>query len=758
MPSLSRWPAGCNLARPSGRHSARLCRLRALAYGPPARAIGAAPIAVARQRHAAEFCGVGREMARWEVGGWDGVGGGGGAPAAEAKSPCPIPAEIGLWWRPRASTSRNWAACEERDRRWVPRGPRAAGHRLGCRIGRCAPFTSSSSPVRSTQTIWTPRRCAASSPRAGVRSLATGVDPDRGGAGSPHPSAPSTRCAPRHPLASALPVIRRLLVEDADDAGVVVAVTAADGTLLWVEGDRNALPQGRGDELRARRRLERARRGHQRARVRRWRWTRELQIRGSEHFSRIVQPWSCTAAPVHDPDTGVAARRHRPDRRDSRSPHRRRWRWCAPPPSRSRTTSRCCGCVSRGPRTRRAARALTVLGADRPRWTVTDADGNPHTTTLTGRHADILVLLSRHPKGSERRSPGDAARRQRPRRGDRARRDVAAAPGHRSRVRRVPAVPTAGADRTATSATSSTRSKPATSTPRSAGTPGALLPQSVSPASPGCAPSCPPACAARCSRRASLRCCAVGSICPRAATTATAGAALHDSAARRAGDAGAGQRPSGRPGLRTRLGPLQVATPCNRAATSANPSLVTTDTFVVAKAGETSMTVYARPGAEGSLMSFESRYDNYIGGEWVAPAARPVLREPHPGHRPDVLRGRPLRRGRHRAGARRRARRRTGLGQDLAGRARGDPEQDRRPHRGEPRVHRGRRDLGQRQADPRDAERRHPAGRRPLPLLRRCDPRAGGLAVARSTTTPSPTTSTSRSAWSARSSRGTSRS
>ena len=33
------------------------------------------------------------------------------------------------------------------------------------------------------------------------------------------------------------------------------------------------------------------------------------------------------------------------------------------------------------------------------------------------------------------------------------------------------------------------------------------------------------------------------------------------------------------------------------------------------------MTVYARPGAEGSLMSFKPRYGNYIGGQWVAPAA-----------------------------------------------------------------------------------------------------------------------------------------
>ncbi|MGL1213361.1 sigma-54-dependent Fis family transcriptional regulator, partial [Vibrio parahaemolyticus] len=30
---------------------------------------------------------------------------------------------------------------------------------------------------------------------------------------------------------------------------------------------------------------------------------RSVQIRGAEHFNRFVQPWSCTAAPVHDPET-----------------------------------------------------------------------------------------------------------------------------------------------------------------------------------------------------------------------------------------------------------------------------------------------------------------------------------------------------------------------------------------------------------------------------------------------------------------------
>ena len=45
------------------------------------------------------------------------------------------------------------------------------------------------------------------------------------------------------------------------------------------------------------------------------------------------------------------------------------------------------------------AARLVVLGADRPRWQVTDEHRQLRSTTLTGRHADILVLLSRHPEG-----------------------------------------------------------------------------------------------------------------------------------------------------------------------------------------------------------------------------------------------------------------------------------------------------------------------------------------------------------------------
>ena len=46
------------------------------------------------------------------------------------------------------------------------------------------------------------------------------------------------------------------------------------------------------------------------------------------------------------------------------------------------------------------------------------------------------------------------------------------------------------------------------------------------------------------------------------------------------------------------------------------------------------MTIYARPGSAGAVMSFESRYENYIGGEWVPPAGGEYFENPTPGDRP----------------------------------------------------------------------------------------------------------------------------
>ena len=42
------------------------------------------------------------------------------------------------------------------------------------------------------------------------------------------------------------------------------------------------------------------------------------------------------------------------------------------------------------------------------------------------------------------------------------------------------------------------------------------------------------------------------------------------------------------------------------------------------------MTVYAQPGAEGSLVTYKPRYDNWIGGEYVPPVKGQYFENPSP--------------------------------------------------------------------------------------------------------------------------------
>jgi hypothetical protein len=136
------------------------------------------------------------------------------------------------------------------------------------------------------------------------RCLGSGVDPD--GSAPPVDLLDGDLLAYRaaHPLAPVLPVIRRLLVEDAEADQMIVAVTDAAGRMLWVEGDRRLRARAEGMNF-----VEGAR------------WSEEaagtnapgtalavdhaVQIYSSEHYRRPVQNWSCSAAPVHHPVTGV---------------------------------------------------------------------------------------------------------------------------------------------------------------------------------------------------------------------------------------------------------------------------------------------------------------------------------------------------------------------------------------------------------------------------------------------------------------------
>ncbi|VEG52062.1 putative GAF sensor protein [Mycolicibacterium aurum] len=229
------------------------------------------------------------------------------------------------------------------------------------------------------------------------RSLAGGVNPDLAAARAADAVSAIERLRETHPLAPALPVIRRLLVDDAVDSGVVVAVSAADGTLLWVEGDPKA--RRKAEAMNFVPGADWSERGAgTNAPGTSLALDREVQILGSEHFSRVVQPWSCTAAPVHDPATGalLGAIDLTGGTEVASSQTLALVRATAFAVENHLALLRATG-VYAEPAARKPH--LVVLGGDRPRWVTTDGYGHLQATHLTGRHADILVLLSRHPEG-----------------------------------------------------------------------------------------------------------------------------------------------------------------------------------------------------------------------------------------------------------------------------------------------------------------------------------------------------------------------
>lgn len=107
-----------------------------------------------------------------------------------------------------------------------------------------------------------------------------------------------------HPIARVLPVINRLLLDEATQAGFVVAVGDAAGRILWIDGDRRlrAKAESMGFAV-----------GTD--------WSEDavgtsapgaallldesIQVLGAEHYNRAVHQWSCTAVPVHEPETGA---------------------------------------------------------------------------------------------------------------------------------------------------------------------------------------------------------------------------------------------------------------------------------------------------------------------------------------------------------------------------------------------------------------------------------------------------------------------
>ncbi|MGW3109562.1 GAF domain-containing protein [Streptomyces sp. NPDC001100] len=107
-----------------------------------------------------------------------------------------------------------------------------------------------------------------------------------------------------HPLATVVPLFRELLGAGAADDGHVFAVADADGTLLWVEGDSATIERGERMHFAEGAVWSETRAGTN-APGTALELGRPVQIVTGEHFSSAVHAWSCAAAPVRHPATGL---------------------------------------------------------------------------------------------------------------------------------------------------------------------------------------------------------------------------------------------------------------------------------------------------------------------------------------------------------------------------------------------------------------------------------------------------------------------
>ncbi|MBO1330514.1 GAF domain-containing protein [Streptomyces sp. VRA16 Mangrove soil] len=193
----------------------------------------------------------------------------------------------------------------------------------------------------------------------------------------------------QHPLARVMPLFRELMGTFATDGEHLLAVCDAQGRLLWVEGHPGTRRRaGRMNFVPGARWSESAMGTNAPGTA--VAVDRPVQVFAAEHFIREVQPWTCAAAPVHDPHSGRLLGAVDITGGDGLAhPHSLAFVQAV-----ARAAESQLALLAPQSATEQGLR-LSVLGRDEALLLTPSG----RKTRLSRRHSELLVVLARHPEG-----------------------------------------------------------------------------------------------------------------------------------------------------------------------------------------------------------------------------------------------------------------------------------------------------------------------------------------------------------------------
>jgi len=137
------------------------------------------------------------------------------------------------------------------------------------------------------------------------RSSRAGVDAEAGLAPIATDQSEAHARWQEHPAAASMGAARELLRDVGRSDHQVLLFCDSDGTLLWIDGERRELRRARDVRLEPGAVWSEAAAGTN-AMGTALATGRPVQVFSAEHYARPVHDWTCSAAPVHDPETGAA--------------------------------------------------------------------------------------------------------------------------------------------------------------------------------------------------------------------------------------------------------------------------------------------------------------------------------------------------------------------------------------------------------------------------------------------------------------------